>query len=130
MAKDRDHRYQTALDFAEDLARWRSGEPIHARAVGPVGRLYRWARREPIRVNAPQTGAVGKLPVIRPGQVFEYMSGAELATDQGQMKGCFHLCRVPEDTRSAVVGMPVPAFDQEEERFEVTIHPFALRVPR
>ncbi|MFN0241440.1 MAG: protein kinase domain-containing protein [Planctomycetota bacterium] len=46
-AKERDRRYQTALDFAEDLRRWRTNEPIRARAVGRMERLGRWMQRKP-----------------------------------------------------------------------------------
>ena len=45
MEKDRDRRYRTALEFAEDLRRVRTIEPIHARPAGPLLRLGRWARR-------------------------------------------------------------------------------------
>ncbi|HLQ37030.1 MAG TPA: serine/threonine-protein kinase, partial [Planctomycetota bacterium] len=38
LEKDRERRYQTALDLAEDLRRWRIGEPILAR---PPSRAYR-----------------------------------------------------------------------------------------
>lgn len=41
---------------------------------------------DPIRVHAPRTGAVGKLPVLHPGQVFEYSSQCELVTPTGEMK--------------------------------------------
>jgi tetratricopeptide (TPR) repeat protein len=46
-AKNRDQRYQTALDLAEDLRRWRANEPIRARRVGRVERMWRWAQRKP-----------------------------------------------------------------------------------
>src|SRR5262245_21689771 len=46
--KDRDRRYRTALDFADDLRRVRSYEPIHARPAGPVLRLRRWTQRNPV----------------------------------------------------------------------------------
>jgi serine/threonine protein kinase/formylglycine-generating enzyme required for sulfatase activity len=45
--KDRDRRYQTALDFAEDLRRVRMHEPIVARPPSAATRLLRWARRNP-----------------------------------------------------------------------------------
>jgi formylglycine-generating enzyme required for sulfatase activity len=45
--KDRDRRYQTALDFAEDLRRVRVHEPVRARPVGKLVRLGRWAQRNP-----------------------------------------------------------------------------------
>jgi tetratricopeptide (TPR) repeat protein len=47
MDKDRDKRYQTAADFAEDLRRVRSGEPILAKKVSLVGRVWRWSKRRP-----------------------------------------------------------------------------------
>jgi serine/threonine protein kinase/formylglycine-generating enzyme required for sulfatase activity len=43
--KDRDRRYATALDFAEELRRVRSFEPIRARPAGPLLRLRRWSQR-------------------------------------------------------------------------------------
>ncbi len=46
-AKERDRRYQTALDFAEDLRRWTANEPIRARPVGRFERLRRWVQRKP-----------------------------------------------------------------------------------
>jgi len=56
MEKDRDRRYQTALDLAEDLRRVRELEPIRARPAGPALRLKRWAQRNP--VVAASVGAV------------------------------------------------------------------------
>jgi WD40 repeat protein/predicted Ser/Thr protein kinase len=46
--KDRDRRYATALEFAEDLLRVRRHEPIRARPPGLVVRLRRWARAHPL----------------------------------------------------------------------------------
>ena len=45
--KDRDRRYQTALDFAEDLRRVREHEPVAARPVSRWTKLVRWAQRNP-----------------------------------------------------------------------------------
>ncbi len=47
MAKEPGLRYQGAAEFAADLRRWLAGEPILARRIGPVGRLWRLARRYP-----------------------------------------------------------------------------------
>ena len=47
MEKDRNRRYQTALDLAEDLRRVREFEPIRARPLGQLLRLKRWAQRHP-----------------------------------------------------------------------------------
>jgi WD40 repeat protein len=45
LEKQPGQRYGTALALAEDLERWQHGEPIQARPVGRVERLWRWCRR-------------------------------------------------------------------------------------
>src|SRR5262249_19941081 len=47
MAKSAGRRYPTAGELADDLRRYLNGEPIHARPVGNLERLWRWARRRP-----------------------------------------------------------------------------------
>jgi tetratricopeptide (TPR) repeat protein len=47
MAKEPGQRYQTAQELADDLQRWLNGQPIQARPVGIVGKLWRWCRRKP-----------------------------------------------------------------------------------
>jgi eukaryotic-like serine/threonine-protein kinase len=47
MAKSPGRRYQTAAQLGDDLRRYDRGEPIAARPVGHVGRLWRWCRRYP-----------------------------------------------------------------------------------
>jgi tetratricopeptide (TPR) repeat protein/predicted Ser/Thr protein kinase len=46
--KEPAHRYPTAADLAEDLRRFLAGQPVRARRVGPVGRTWRWSRRNPV----------------------------------------------------------------------------------
>jgi WD40 repeat protein len=45
--KDPHRRYGTAELLADDLSRWRSGEPIQARPVTSIEKLWRWCRRHP-----------------------------------------------------------------------------------
>ena len=45
MEKDRDRRYGSALEFAEDLERMAANEPIHARRCGPIRRSWKWCQR-------------------------------------------------------------------------------------
>ncbi len=52
MERDRNRRYQTALDFAEDLRRCRQREPIRARPIGTWLRLRRFAQRRPAAATA------------------------------------------------------------------------------
>jgi tetratricopeptide (TPR) repeat protein/tRNA A-37 threonylcarbamoyl transferase component Bud32 len=48
MNKDPSRRYQTAGEMADDLSRWRRGEPILARPTRLPERLVRWCRRNPL----------------------------------------------------------------------------------
>jgi tRNA A-37 threonylcarbamoyl transferase component Bud32 len=47
LEKEPGRRYADAREFADDLQRYLSGEPIQARPVGPWGRLARRCRRNP-----------------------------------------------------------------------------------
>ncbi|MCA9176128.1 MAG: protein kinase [Planctomycetales bacterium] len=42
------NRYQSAQQLADELERHRSGQPIHARPIGRMEKLWRWSRRNPV----------------------------------------------------------------------------------
>ena len=48
LEKEPGKRYATAGELADDLQRFLDHQPIRARPVGPVGRLARWGRRNPV----------------------------------------------------------------------------------
>ncbi len=50
--KDPRRRYASALALAEDVGRFRAGEPIQARPIGAAERLIKWARRRPALAGA------------------------------------------------------------------------------
>ena len=50
LEKEPGGRYATAGALAEDLSRFLNHEPIRARPMGPLVRLARWGRRNPVPV--------------------------------------------------------------------------------
>lgn len=48
ISKDPSARYQSCAALAQDINRWKLGQPIEARAVGPVERAVKWVRRRPL----------------------------------------------------------------------------------
>jgi serine/threonine protein kinase/WD40 repeat protein len=52
LEKDRDRRYSTALEFADELRRVRKFEPVRARPIGVALRVRRWSQRNPAVASA------------------------------------------------------------------------------
>ena len=48
LEKTPEHRYRSAEELAEDLARFRSGSPVLARPVPGFEKAWRWCRRNPL----------------------------------------------------------------------------------
>jgi serine/threonine protein kinase len=51
MAKTPSRRYATAGELAGDLRRYLASEPIRARPIGRLERLWRWCRRNPVAAS-------------------------------------------------------------------------------
>jgi ApaG protein len=123
---DRDARYQieirVATRFLEEQSqpaeqRYVFSYTITIRNAGTVGaRLLsrHWiitdanGRVEEVRGE----GVVGEQPWMRPGESYEYTSGAVLETGVGTMRGSYHLLA------------------DDGTRFDALIQPFALSIPR
>lgn len=60
LEKDPRRRYGSSAELADDLDRFLNHRPVRARPVGAVGRLARWARRQP-GVAAALAGVVASL---------------------------------------------------------------------
>ncbi|HEV3261203.1 MAG TPA: protein kinase [Gemmataceae bacterium] len=63
MGKEPERRYQTAADLSRDLGRFLAGQPILARPVGRVERVWRWCRRNPALATATGLAAGALLAV-------------------------------------------------------------------
>jgi WD40 repeat protein/serine/threonine protein kinase len=88
LAKEPSHRYQTAGDFAADLRRFLAGQPIRARRVGPLERLWRWGRRNPAPAAAGVLAVVAFAAVVAlgVGSVFAVQLSAEQQQTQAALQ--------------------------------------------
>src|SRR5205085_6153495 len=52
LAKEPAKRYATARALADELGRFLEGRPVQARWLSPIGRTWRWIKREPWKATA------------------------------------------------------------------------------
>jgi serine/threonine protein kinase len=64
LRKDPRKRYSTALELAEDVQNFLQGEPIRARPVGVVEKLWRWVRRHPVPAGLLAAGLLAPLVAL------------------------------------------------------------------
>lgn len=69
LQKNSKDRYPSCLELADDLQRFRRGEPIVARPVGYSERLWRWCKRNPV-LSAVSATALGLLLAIAAGSTW------------------------------------------------------------
>ena len=72
MSKASSGRYHTAAALADDLRRYIRTEPIKARPIGRVARIWRWCRRYPI--------AATLFAVVSVGALFSFVHLSRLST--------------------------------------------------
>jgi tRNA A-37 threonylcarbamoyl transferase component Bud32 len=84
-------RFATARDLADELNRFLRGEPIRSRPVGPLGRGWRWCRRNPVPsiaaavVVATATVAVALIARSRDEAVQWAEANGRLAEEKGKL---------------------------------------------
>lgn len=83
LEKDPRRRYQTALDFAEDLRRVRLGLPIRARPPSPWRRTRKWAHRHPALATAGIAVFLGLAVALGAALALLRQRQADLLREQG-----------------------------------------------
>jgi serine/threonine protein kinase len=64
LEKDPRRRLPSAQFLADELRRYLDGRPILSRPVGPAGRLWRWARRNPVVAAASSLAMLALMGVL------------------------------------------------------------------
>ena len=80
MAKRPDDRYGSCQELADDLPRWQEKEPIRARRLGPVERVTRWGRRNPLVAGLAAAVAV----VLMAGTIISTHFAVEASREMGR----------------------------------------------
>ncbi len=75
--KEPERRYPSAAELADDLHRWRDGEPILARPAGPSERAVKWARRNPALAGAAAAVAVSLVTAAVVSTLFAFDARAQ-----------------------------------------------------
>lgn len=87
-------------------------ENMGAYAVQLISRHWFIFDSNGVKREVEGEGVVGQQPVIEPGSSHEYVSGCNLKTDMGSMKGEYHMLRLLDNAQ-----------------FDVTIPEFQLIAP-
>jgi WD40 repeat protein len=90
-------RYASAADLADDLGRFRRGEPTHARPPGPLGRAARWARRRPAAAALVAVSVAAFLALVGGGAWFTARLAQERADAQQERN---HAVEAGNDARA------------------------------
>jgi WD40 repeat protein/tRNA A-37 threonylcarbamoyl transferase component Bud32 len=84
LRKEPGKRYASAEDLAEDLRRFREGEPIRARPAGRLERAWKWAKRRPAVAGLLALGAAAAVSALAGG--IWYVRAAEQAQVAADMR--------------------------------------------
>jgi serine/threonine protein kinase len=77
LEKDPDSRYRSAKELADDLRRFLSHEPIQARPIGSLKRLWRRTRYSPAEVFVPMLIGIGAVCVLLSPALFFSLHAVE-----------------------------------------------------
>jgi WD40 repeat protein len=78
LRKEPEKRYDSAAALADDLERWRRGEPIVARPVSAPARAWKWARRRPAAAALAGASLVAGIALLTVGLIYNHRLGTAL----------------------------------------------------
>ena len=82
LEKDPNRRYATASELSADLKRFLQDQPIVARPIGQLERLWRWCRRYPARAGLIAASGVVLLAAVAVGVAVTYQVQLENKNDE------------------------------------------------
>jgi hypothetical protein len=85
LEKDRQQRYASAQELADELQRYLNGEPIQARPISSTARLWRWCRRKPV-VAGLSTAVILLLLTLSIAGPLVAVQQAENAEEQARLR--------------------------------------------
>ena len=101
-------RYASAEELADDLARWLHREPIRARPIGPVARIHRWTRRNPVGASFIAALLLGLLTTSV--LIHRVVEGRRVVEEQNNLVLRSLMARIEDFwERPEVVMLPVPS---------------------
>jgi serine/threonine protein kinase/WD40 repeat protein len=126
MAKQPRDRYSSAVELSDDLRRFLRLEPVRARRIGPVGRLARWCRRNPLLATV-SSGAVLALAAVA-GTYHTRVVHERDRADQGRADAQLRLAEVQYLNALAVLASDRPGRSREalanlRESAAIRFHP-------
>lgn len=120
--KDPDRRYASAEALADDLRRWRQGKPILARPVGPIERVGKWCRRQPMLAALIATVILlaAALAILATAAAFRLANERNEALAQRERAG-----RIDREHKLALVGSLMSATPDSVRYILETLRPAA-----
>jgi WD40 repeat protein/serine/threonine protein kinase len=124
LQKEVGRRYPTSLALADDLRRFLDARPILARPVGPIARLGRWCRRNPV-----VAGLVGLLALflLSAAVVASFVAWHMSWLAESEQEARSRAVRLAESEQLATRKAVGKARDEQKARREATTRGEALR---